>query len=86
VINDVEVSIEENWVVFPNPFITELNISGDWNHGATYLIIDGTGRLIQSGILNLNQETLSTGGLKKGIYLLEVCSEEGAFVKRLVKN
>jgi hypothetical protein len=86
VINDVEESIGENWVAYPNPFTHELNVSGDWNTGATYSILDAIGRLIQPGTLHSNQEILSTDGLKKGIYLLEVRSEEGTFVKRLLKN
>lgn len=86
VINDVEESIEENWVVYPNPFTYELNVSGDWNNGAAYSMQDATGRLVQTGTLSSNQETLSTEGLKKGMYLLEVRFDESTFVKRLVKN
>jgi hypothetical protein len=73
-------------VAYPNPFTHELNVSGDWNTEATYSILDAIGRLVQTGVLDSNQEILSTDGLKEGIYLLEVRSEEGTFVQRLVKN
>jgi predicted adenine nucleotide alpha hydrolase (AANH) superfamily ATPase len=79
VVNTVGVeSLEQNgWNIYPNPVNAELFI--EINEGMDILIIDMTGKVIQSGTLKTGKNELNVSLLTRGIYFIR--SESGANVK-----
>jgi hypothetical protein len=69
--------------VYPNPFINALVIKNVPN--AIITVVDVLGKK-QHVIFNSASETLDTSHLPKGIYFLEVETENGVSVFKLMKN
>lgn len=86
VINGINEVQENTWTISPNPFTDEFTITGDWTNRTTYTVLDATGRMIQTGMLNGNTETIPIVDLSRGMYLLEIKIAGKKMVKRLVKN
>jgi hypothetical protein len=57
--------------VFPNPTKNELTLINDNLIGTTYKIIDYTGKLILTGIINSETIKINTSQLPSGIYMLQ---------------
>ena len=73
----------ENILVYPNPFTNALVIKNVPN--AIITVVDVLGKK-QNVIFNSASETLNTSHLPKGIYFLEVETENGISVFKLMKN
>lgn len=86
VINGVEDESAEGVSVYPNPFSSQIIVSGGGNQGSEFFIFDATGRMIANGILNSNTQTIATNEFSNGIYLLEIRDGEKSHIQRLVKN
>lgn len=71
------VQTEKQWSVFPNPAQEALQIQG-LNIEQQYTIIDVTGRILQTGVINSNQN-ISIQKLTKGMYFIRL--ENGAVEK-----
>ena len=69
-------------LVYPNPFTTELTIKNILN--ASIYLVDVLGKK-QEVFFNSTSETLDTSNLTKGFYFLEVRTESGVSVFKLVK-
>lgn len=85
-INSIEDEVAESMTIYPNPFQNELNISGDWQEGDSFRIIDGLGRTALNGVLQSNTQAISTESLIPGLYLFEIQSESSRSVHQLIKN
>jgi hypothetical protein len=78
---DIENELEKkDFVVFPNPNNGTFNIVGSDLTG-TYVaqMIDITGRMVHSEVLNINgadQTEISVNGLKTGVYILRLVNQE----------
>lgn len=82
-------SITENatisqWEMFPNPANEMLYVSNPAGGNFQLNLIDLSGRTVRSETLNGTQAKISLDGLGRGVYLVEVVSEKGRGVKRLV--
>jgi cyanophycinase-like exopeptidase len=73
----------DNILVYPNPFINALVIKNVPN--AIITVVDVLGKK-QHVIFNSASETIDTSHLPKGIYFLEVETENGVSVFKLMKN
>lgn len=86
VINGVEDAVEKPLSVYPNPFKDQFTVSGNWNTGTTYTVIDATGRLVLQGVLNGTQEVLDASDLDAGIYMMYIGNGAERQTVRLLKN
>jgi hypothetical protein len=86
IINGIEEESINSVSVYPNPFNNQITLSGEWESGSQFLVFDATGRMILSGILNSNTQTIATNQLSNGVYLLEVRDDVKSSIQRLVKN
>lgn len=59
--------------IYPNPATDKINVKINTNKiGNPYNIYDQSGRIIQSGVLNLENNAIEIGNLSKGIYLFSL--------------
>lgn len=64
-------------MVFPNPFVNEINISGNWDLGVYIKLISMDGKTIASRFSNENTISLQADVLSTGIYYLQIRTPEG---------
>jgi hypothetical protein len=73
--------------VFPNPFNENIMISIDSDENRRFEIVSIDGKLVQSGQINNQLNTISTSELGAGIYMLNVIDNNGRrFVQKIVKQ
>ncbi len=73
--------------VYPNPFNETISISVDADDNTRFEIVSIDGKLIQSGRINNQLNTISTSELGAGIYMLNVIDNNGRkFVQKIVKQ
>lgn len=68
----------------PNPASDRIFLHGPWPMEAPYSIVDGTGRVVQTG--NTGTSGIAVGALPKGIYVMRVAGRAGAVAARFVKE
>ncbi|MGF7138115.1 phospholipase D-like domain-containing protein [Roseimarinus sediminis] len=87
--NSIPTAVNEllsaQFTIYPNPVNKELSISGE-SQLRSLSIFDLSGRLLLIRKLEATSESVDLSSLSKGIYMLKVDSEEGSFIKRLVKQ
>ncbi|MFK7784511.1 MAG: alpha-amylase family glycosyl hydrolase [Crocinitomicaceae bacterium] len=83
-------SIAENIVLYPNPVVESVSIEGlTEGQPYHYMIVDATGRVVGSDLINGTPSTDSTiqvGYLSNGTYRLFIESEGAVFESQFVKN
>jgi endoglucanase len=73
--------------IYPNPFNETISISVDADDNTRFEIVSIDGKLIQSGQINNQLNTISTSELGAGIYMLNVIDNNGRkFVQKIVKQ
>lgn len=73
--------------VFPNPFNESLSIALDSDENTRFEIVAIDGKLVQTGSINNQMNTISTSELGAGIYMLNVIDNSGRrFVQKIVKQ
>ncbi|MEX0966919.1 MAG: T9SS type A sorting domain-containing protein [Bacteroidia bacterium] len=84
-------AINEAITIYPNPVITELTVA--WNfrsEGATITLFNMNGKVMQRQLIageSQQKLILETGGLKPGIYMLQVTGTSGrVFSRRFLKQ
>lgn len=85
-INGIEEAPSNGILVYPNPFQDRITITGKWSTGSQFRFFDATGRVVLNGMLNTNEQSISTELLSTGIYVFEVQDDTRSSVVRLVKN
>lgn len=70
----------------PNPFTEHLLIEFEKESDYQIRIIDMLGKEILSSIVNGSKHSLSTSSLPVGTYLLQLISENGVEIKKVIKN
>lgn len=81
-------SIDRNLIsVFPNPVNNMLNVYSDAYTFNRYDVYDFQGRLVQSGVLQEQSDfQINVSPLSSGIYILNLVSDEGVYVEKIVKK
>ncbi len=69
--------------VFPNPFTTEIHITSV--NSGNYQLMDVTGKVILTGIVDAGENRIPTSELSEGVYQLMITSGSETSVVRLVK-
>ena len=83
----MEQSANNAFQVFPNPFNDNIMISTDSEENRRFEIVSIDGKLVQSGQINNQINTISTSELGAGIYMLNVIDNNGRkFVQKIVKQ
>lgn len=73
--------------VFPNPFNETISISVNADDNTRFEIVSIDGKLVQSGLINNQLNTISTSELGAGIYMLNVIDNNGRkFVQKIIKQ
>lgn len=87
-LSSVDIQFEnENFSVYPNPFIDEINLKGfDPNEIKTIEVFDVSGKLLLQVSPNLSGNSINLYSIPKGIYFLKVGLKNGnTFNKKIVK-
>jgi serine protease AprX len=78
--------ITEKIAVYPNPFNEVVHVTSA-NNITSYKLYDIQGRLMQSDTLsNQNILAIDTASLIKGVYMLNLITENGSFTEKIVKK
>lgn len=73
--------------LYPNPTEDVLTIESEDLPRVWFLkVYDSLGKLVQTGKLENNNRTIDFRGLNPGIYFLVIETEEGAYLKKVVKT
>lgn len=79
--------LKKNIFLYPNPVNDLLNIDSNIHHFLKYEIYDVQGRIIKSELIsNQNNFSINTSSLTKGLYVLNLISENGNFVEKIIKK
>ena len=73
----VEDAMLANVLVAPNPFDNQLRITNDELRGE-YALLNSTGVVVASGVLENAETRINTSLLPAGMYLLRLSTENGA--------
>ncbi|WP_290671089.1 endonuclease [Kordia sp.] len=82
-LNEEEVS-EEDFTVYPNPTVNELEVCIFTEGNTTYQIHSMLGQLVKVG--NLNHKTIDVRNLKAGMYILQINDGDEILTKKFVKK
>lgn len=74
------------WSFYPNPTNDVLSITNKQVKNATITVHDINGRALLSKTINSVESEINISNLHSGIYLFNVTTDTGAFVKRIVKQ
>ena len=72
---------KDNFRVYPNPVSTELTIEMDLSEEKKYIIYSTIGRLVLSGKLNSNINTIDLSSLPPNVYILNINNHSVKLVK-----
>ena len=75
---------DNSLVIYPNPASDILNVELFSSTDATYLLTDITGKVLISGALNLQTNTISLNQLSQGTYFLQVNQGKDMFVEKVI--
>lgn len=79
--NRIDTSIR----IYPNPLDAFLNINATTKILNTE-IVDSSGRIIQTSAQNKNEVVLYIENLQSGMYVLKVTTQNGSYLKKIIKN
>lgn len=77
--------VVNNIAIYPNPTTGRINISSK-DTLQSFILYDLQGRLLQSTSLNYTAHTIDISAYPSGIYLLEIKTDAGINVERIVKK
>ena len=70
--------------IYPNPTSGQLNVN-NMNSNANYILVDISGRTVNSGLLNAGNNTISVDNLQNGVYFITIESLENKKTYSIVK-
>ena len=80
-----ESSFEKGFAIYPNPAKGEVNISlTKVSKGASYQIVDLSGKLISNGLLENEKNKVNISGLKTGTYRIVISNNGESSSKNLI--
>lgn len=73
---------------YPNPVteVLQVNIEGRLAKGAVLELVDVTGRVVMSKVMNVNKTTLDMSGMASGVYLLRCSDDQEVSVIKITKR
>jgi len=77
-------SVQEGLSLYPNPAANRLSIKGI-SAATTYRIRTWDGRSVQTGTLNADDASIDISTLPAGNYLMEIVTEDGSSIMKIVK-
>lgn len=85
--NKIRKTLYEKLMVYPNPFDDKLMIKSESRQIQTAVLYDLSGRFVKEQKFNEGSNyTIDTNGLKKGIYLLKIITENGVETHKVIKK
>jgi hypothetical protein len=75
-----EVKLAKLYDVYPNPTVSSIFVSGTDINEVEILTING------KSLLKTNEQTVNLSSLTRGIYLAQINTKKGTFVKKIVKE
>ena len=83
----VDVENVKNMILYPNPFVEELNISSKDQNILQIQLFDLSGKLIQNEKVNSkNSYILKTKNLASGVYLVTIITDKGKETYKVIKK
>lgn len=78
---------ESNIVLFPNPATSDLHFRYNGKKILTAILMDASGRIINTSIVDRSKNTMDVSALAKGVYFIRVKEEGNAgTIQRIVKQ
>ena len=84
--NIVQLSRENLFTIYPNPFKNELLILQSTEEEATIYIQNVLGQEVYKGIVSHGNNIIPTQGFADGTYIVTIQSETNTFVEKLIKS
>ena len=90
--NDLDVSENQQLVLYPNPALNEVSLKGIWNNASktTVAIYDMSETLVFekniSAINNSGEDKVDISSLSSGIYVVKITSGNNTIRRKLIKN
>ena len=75
-----------NFRVMPNPASDQLSVKGDFEQDATLTIINTSGKVFRTALVDKNETLLDITDLKPGIYLIKVQQSTGTLQQTFIKK
>jgi streptogramin lyase len=72
--------------LFPNPATNSININFEDFSISKTIILDINGRMLQTDIIKENNTIINVSNLSKGIYLMEITTENGTVSRKIIKS
>lgn len=82
---DVEDIGIESLKIFPNPFVSDLNIEIKTSEEVSYSVLDMIGNQVLTGRINGALDQISLSEIPSGSYLIKFTTSQGASVRKLIK-
>lgn len=67
-----EIANTKNFIIYPNPSTTILNVKQELSNNITYKIVSITGQIIQTGTINNSEKQINISSLIEGVYFLQL--------------
>lgn len=67
-----EIANTKNFIVYPNPSTTILNVKQELSNNIIYKIVSITGQIIQTGTINNSEKQINISSLIEGVYFLQL--------------
>jgi hypothetical protein len=63
-------NLNKQFIIYPNPVLTQLNINDAFTENLPFDILDIQGKKVAAGILSANKQQINVSALEKGLYIL----------------
>lgn len=78
-----ETSMPENILIYPNPVNSNLNVETVSGNTVTSIVVT---TLTGQRLLTSKNTSINLTSLTKGIYFVTVTTQQGKFIKRIIKD
>jgi DNA-binding transcriptional regulator of glucitol operon len=81
-----DISQQNGWGIYPNPVTSHLNVHLAGKTNLNYNIWDLSGKLMMSGFLLDEENTIDLSQLPKGMYVFQARKQFQVFTKKIIKD
>ena len=78
-------TMQTQLIVYPTAFDTDFTIESE-SILKSYLLLDNTGKIIQSGSLEGTNANVNASTINSGIYILFIHTESGTISRKIIKQ
>ncbi len=82
----VEDTIDDEFIVYPNPVSNMINFDFNGSKTGNIEVIDDSGRIVFSGTAENGTNSVDLSTFPSGLYILKVDGEGQTFAKKIIKN